>query len=38
MRLDALTMVRSSKFEWKLATQLGALEIQKILTGMKAMH
>ena len=37
-RLYMLTMVRSFKLEWKLVTKLGALDSQKILTGIKALH
>ena len=33
---DALRMVRLSKLECRSATQLGALEIQHILTGIEA--
>ena len=38
MILDMLTMVRSYKLVWKWATQLGALDIQQILTGIKEHH
>ena len=36
--LSALKMVGSSKLEKRLATQLGALERQQILTGIKSLH
>ena len=36
--LNALRMVRLSKLEWKRVTQLGALERQQSLTGIKSMH
>ena len=38
MYLDALRMVRSYKSEWKLATQLEALEGQQSLTGIRSLH
>ena len=38
MSFGALRMVDSPKLECKRATKLGALEIQKILTGIKSLH
>ena len=33
-----IILISSSKLEWKRATQLGALDIQKILTGIKTLN